>query len=235
LLGLCETSSCRRQVLLEYFGNQSPPCGNCDTCLMPPETFDGTVAAQKAISAVYRTGQRFGVQYLISVLLGKTDERITGFGHDTLGVFGVGMEYTSQDWQGIFRQLVAMNLLSVDIANHGGLKMTPQGHAFLKEKRTLQLRHITKTKRAKTTKKLAMALNNDADSGLFAALKAARMELAKAQNVPPYVIFHDKTLRELATSRPRALPDLQQIGGIGEKKAERYGAFFLDIIAQHAA
>lgn len=235
LLGLCETSSCRRQVLLEYFGNQSPPCGNCDTCLMPPETFDGTLAAQKAISAVYRTGQRFGVQYLISVLLGKTDERITGFGHDTLGVFGVGMEYTSQEWQGIFRQLVAMNLLAVDIANHGGLKMTPQGHAFLKEKLTLQLRHITKTKRAKTTKKLAIALNNDADNGLFAALKAARMELAKAQNVPPYVIFHDKTLRELATSRPRALPDLQQIGGIGEKKAERYGAIFLDIIAQHAA
>ncbi len=235
LLGLCEAASCRRQVLLEYFGNSSAPCGNCDTCLNPPETFDGTLAAQKALSAVYRTGQRFGVAYLINVLTGKADDRITGFGHDTLGVFGVGQEYPAADWQGIFRQLVASNLLSVDIAAHGGLKLTTAGMAFLKEKQSLQLRHITKTKKTRTTRKLAaaLALDTPADEQLFVALKSLRMQLAKEQNVPPYVIFHDKTLREMAMAKPRALDELQSISGVGEKKAERYGATFLSAITMH--
>lgn len=232
LLGLCEAASCRRQVLLDYFGSPSAPCGNCDCCLTPPETFDGTIAAQKALSAAYRTGQRFGVQYLINVLTGKDDDRIRGFGHEQLGVFGVGQEYAAPEWQGIFRQLVAMNLLAVDITQHGGLKLTPQGMAFLKEKQTLQLRHITRTKRAKTTKKLAteVPFDNEADGSLFAQLKTLRMELAKAQNVPPYVIFHDKTLREMAATRPHSLESFQTISGVGERKAERYGAAFLGLI-----
>lgn len=236
LLGLCEAAGCRRQILLDYFGNRSEPCGNCDQCDTPPVTFDGTVAAQKAISCVYRTGQRFGVQYLINVLLGKADERMRNFGHDSISTFGIGQEYAAGEWQGIFRQLVAQNLLNVAITEHGGLKITEHGHAFLKEKRTLALRHIThKTSRKTTTKKLAQEFTDDADAGLFTALKAARLQLAKAQNVPPYVIFHDKTLREMATAKPSALHELSQISGIGEKKSERYGTIFLQVIAQHEA
>jgi ATP-dependent DNA helicase RecQ len=235
LLGLCEAAGCRRQVLLDYFGNRSEPCGNCDNCLAPPETFDGTLAAQKAISAVYRTGQRFGVQYLINVLMGKADERMEKFGHTTLGVFGVGGEYNAQEWQGIFRQLVAMNLLSVAITEHGGLKITEHGHEFLKEKRSLNLRHVARSSKVKTTKKLAAALAFDtpADEQLFTLLKSIRTRLAKEQNVPPYVIFHDKTLREMAARKPATLDDFQAVSGVGEKKAERYGVLFLQTINLH--
>ena len=235
LLGLCETASCRRQVLLDYFGSMAAPCGNCDVCLNPPETFDGTIAAQKAISAAYRTGQRFGVQYLINILTGKTDQRIEANGHDTLSVFNVGNELSANEWQGIFRQLVAMNLLTVDIANHGGIKITDSGFAFLKEKRSLQLRHVAKAVKTKTTRKLAaeVAIPADMDDALFQSLKSLRMRLAKEHNVPPYVIFHDKTLRELAARKPQQVDDLAGISGIGEKKAERYGALFIDAIRQH--
>ncbi len=236
LLGLCETASCRRQVLLDYFGSVAAPCGNCDSCLNPPETFDGTTAAQKALSAAYRTGQRFGVQYLINVLTGKTDQRIEANGHDMLGVFNVGQELSTNEWQGIFRQLVAMNLLTVDIANHGGIKITEPGFAFLKEKRSLQLRYVAKASTKKTTRKLAAELAAPAnmDEALFNSLKSLRLQLAREHNVPPYVIFHDKTLRELAAARPQSLGELNGISGIGEKKAERYGAQFLQVIAEHS-
>lgn len=235
LLGLCEAACCRRQIILEYFGDSALPCNNCDTCLAPPETFDGTIAAQKALSAVYRTEQRFGVNYLIDVLLGKSDERMQRFGHDRLGVFGIGIEYNKSEWQSIFRQLVASNLLAVDITEHGGLKFTPQGHAFLKEKNTLRLRKAlpVKTKAATKTRHNITAFTNDSDQGLFDALKAVRMELAKAQNVPPYVIFHDKTLREMAIAKPASAAELGQISGVGEVKIARYGAVFLRCIAEH--
>ncbi len=143
LLGLCEASTCRRQILLNYFGDACEPCGNCDICLNPPENFDGTIAAQKALSAVYRTEQRFGVAYLVDVLLGADDKRISNFRHDKLSVYGIGKEFTKSEWQAIFRQLVAMNFLKTDIAGHGGLSITPEGHKFLRNKETVNLRKIT--------------------------------------------------------------------------------------------
>jgi ATP-dependent DNA helicase RecQ len=237
LLGLCEAACCRRQVLLEYFNDSCEPCKNCDTCLTPPVTFDGTVAAQKAISCVYRTEQRFGVMYLIDVLLGKNTDRITGFGHNNISTFAIGGEYSKVQWQSIFRQLVAQNLLAVDVVGHGGLKITAAGRAFLKEKQAIHLRAYTgKEKPEKHSKsKVAPAVINDADKVLFDALKAKRLELARAQNVPPYVIFHDKTLAEFATQKPESNDALAQISGVGEKKVARYGAAFLGVITEYNA
>ena len=237
LLGLCEALCCRRQALLDYFGDMAQPCGNCDTCMDPPEGFDGMVAAQKAISCVFRTGQRFGVNYLIDILLGKENERATNFGHDRLSVFGVGTEFSKSDWQSIFRQLVAQNLLAVDISEHGGLSITPQGHAFLKNKEELRLRRPTATKTKKsgrTPSKGAVPLREE-DSSLLAALKAKRLAIARAQNVPPYVIFHDKTLVEMASLRPGTLEALLLVSGVGESKMQRYGRDFLDVIAGYEA
>ncbi len=237
LLGLCEAACCRRQVMLDYFGDSGAPCGNCDTCQTPPVTFDGTIAAQKALSCVYRTGQRFGVTYLIDMLLGKPNERMKAFGHDALSTFGIGTEYSKNEWQSIFRQMVAHNLLGVDSAEHGGLKITTQGHQFLKQKETIRLSKYTgKEKSANSSAaKSAMAFTSTGDEGLFGALKAKRLELAKAQNLPPYVIFHDKTLRELAVVKPTSLHSMAAISGVGERKIERYGQLFLQVIAQHAA
>lgn len=239
MLGLCETAGCRRQVLLDYFGDHGKPCGNCDNCLNPPESFDGTVAAQKAISCVYRTGQRFGVSYLIDVLLGAKNERIGSFQHDKLSVYGIGTDFTKPQWQGIFRQLVAHNLLSVDMNEHGGIKITAQGEAFLKEKKTIQLRQDAKqAKTAALRREMAArdvaSFDNEDDLALYQALKTARMVLARAQNVPPYVIFHDKTLREMALIKPKSLNVMSRLHGMGEKKLERYGQAFLDTIAEHA-
>jgi ATP-dependent DNA helicase RecQ len=232
LLGLCEAASCRRRILLEYFGDASEPCGNCDTCLVPPVTFDGTVAAQKALSCSYRTGQRFGVGYLIDVLLGKSDERTTRFGHDKISTFGIGSEYGRGEWQSIFRQLVALHLLTVDGSDFGGLKMTPRGLAFLKEKETLKLRKFTGKAKVPVGQqaKSPLTFTHETDRQLFEALRTARLELARAQNVPPYVIFHDRTLRELAIHKPATLFALSNISGVGEKKMERYGDTFLQVI-----
>ncbi|MCH2038870.1 MAG: DNA helicase RecQ [Rickettsiales bacterium] len=237
LLGLCEASCCRRQILLEYFGDHCDPCHNCDTCLSPPETFDGTVAAQKALSCAYRTGQRFGVSYLIDVLLGQESDRIINAGHDTISTFGIGTEYQKPKWQSIFRQLVAHNLLEVDITGFGGLKITNAGRLFLKEKQTIRLCDYTsKTslEKKQTRKKTSIALDNEQDQHIFNALKAKRMEIAKAQNVPPYVIFHDKTLIELAIQKPENIESLAHINGVGESKINRYGNDFLAVIKAHA-
>ena len=238
LLGLCESAACRRQILLEYFGDASGPCGNCDTCLEPPPTFDATVAAQKAISCCYRTGERFGVGYLAGVLLGETDERIASFGHDRISTYGIGKELGRDEWQGIYRQLVALHLLTPD-GEYGGLRITPQGLAFLKTKAPLHLRRPAlrkKTRRRDRTPALAAAAldpETSPDHALFAAMKAKRLELARAQNVPPYVIFHDRVLLEIAARKPATLAALSQIGGVGQNKLERYGAIFLAVIAGH--
>lgn len=234
LLGLCEAACCRRQVLLEYFGDSGEPCHNCDTCDTPPETFDGTIAAQKAISCVYRTDQRFGVAYLVDVLLGKTNDRIMNFRHDTISTFGIGTEYTKPEWQSIFRQLVAQNLLMVDITEHGGLKITAQGREFLKEKRALPLRKYTaKAKKAKAPRaQHSVATLSSGDNTLFIKLKAKRLEIAQAQNVPPYVIFHDKTLQEMALQKPKNPSELGTISGVGEVKIQRYGQAFLQVIQE---
>jgi ATP-dependent DNA helicase RecQ len=235
LLGLCEAASCRRKIILDYFGDFSEPCHNCDTCLSPPVTFDGTVAAQKALSCSYRTGQRFGIGYLIDVLLGKSDERMSRFGHDKISTFGIGSEYTKNEWQSIFRQLVALHLLNADSSEFGGLRITARGNAFLKEKEVLHLRKFTgKVKVAASPQaRTPLAFESESDQALFATLRATRLELAKAQNVPSYVIFHDKTLRELAMQRPLSLLALSRISGVGQAKIERYGAIFLEVIARH--
>ncbi len=231
LLGLCEAASCRRQILLGYFGDQAKACGNCDSCDNPPDTFDGTIAAQKALSSVYRTDQRFGVSYLVNLLLGMSDERMQRLRHDTLRVFGIGSEFNKTQWQGIFRQLVALNLLSVD-ADHGGLKITAAGEQFLRDKPALHLRKHAPPRKDKTSriKCEAMPLANPADDALFDQLRSVRLLLAKEQSVPPYVIFHDKTLRDMARHKPQNTAELSAISGVGETKMKRYGAAFLNVI-----
>ncbi|MCO5159311.1 MAG: DNA helicase RecQ [Aquamicrobium sp.] len=236
LLGLAETAGCRRQVLLSYFGDECAPCGNCDTCAEPPSLFDGTVAAQKALSCIYRTGERFGQAYIVDVLLGADDERIARFGHDQISTYGIGKEHDARTWRAILRQLIALRLVDVDLAGHGGLAIAEAGRAFLKEKPTLMLRvppparaRRDRTARAQTTAALA-----GADQGLFEALRAKRLELARTQNVPPYVIFHDRTLLELAAARPASEDEMARIAGVGAAKLARYGADFLEVIATHA-
>ncbi len=233
LLGLCEAACCRRQIVLEYFGDQCTPCNNCDTCQTKPETFDGTIAAQKALSCVHRTGERFGVSYLIDVLLGKETERIINFGHDKLSTYGIGEEFNKHEWQNIFRQLVAQNLLAVDIVGHGGLSITKKGRSFLRDKEVIDLRSYQKLKNSRTRRepsKLATQLTTEDDQALFETLRTTRQEIAQEKNVPAYVIFHDKTLIELAHQKPQSLQEMLEISGIGQSKLDRYGAVFLDVI-----
>jgi ATP-dependent DNA helicase RecQ len=234
LLGFAESSQCRRQVLLRYFGDDCQPCGNCDVCLDPPETFDGTVAAQKFLSCMYRTGERFGQAHVISVLLGEPDPRIGQLGHDKLSTYGIGKEHDRNAWRSIVRQLVAQGLIAVDVAGHGGLSISPDGRRFLREKPSLSLRVF---KRARSERKAARREAREgfpaADRGLFEKLRARRLELARAENLPPYVIFHDKTLAEMATRRPRSLAELAGIAGVGAAKLARYGETFLEVLNGH--
>ncbi len=232
LLGLCEAACCRRQVLLGYFGDHATACGNCDNCNAPPETFDGTVAAQKALSCVYRSGQRFGVAYLIELLLGKISDRVRQFGHERLSIFGIGTEFNRQEWQSIFRQLVTQNLLTVNVAEHGGLYLTEQSMKFLKEKQSINLRRATPALRKVPVDKAAASTT---DEPLFTRLKALRLELARSQSVPPYVIFHDRTLLEIADRKPSDLQEFATISGVGQTKLERYGRLFLDALHAEAA
>ena len=182
LLGFAESCQCRRQVLLRYFGDDCEPCGNCDVCLDPPETFDGSVDAQKLLSCIYRTGERFGQAHVISVLLGELDERIERLGHDKLSTFGIGKEHDRNAWRSIIRQLVAHGLIAVDVAGHGGLSISPKGRQFLRGKPSLSLRVLKKAKAerksARREAKEAMPL---ADRALFEKLRARRLELAKAR------------------------------------------------------
>ncbi len=237
LLGLAETASCRRQILLSYFGDRCEPCGNCDTCAEPPDLFDGAIAAQKLLSCIYRTGERFGQAYVIRVLLGLEDERISRFGHDRITTYGIGKEHDNRTWRAILRQLVALRLIDVDLSGHGGLSISADGRQFLREKPSLMLRipSAPRAARQQAPRNAASAALPDADRGLFEVLRAKRMEIARAQNVPPYVIFHDKTLIELAAAKPVSVKDMAQIPGVGDTKLERYGPAFLEAIMQHAA
>ena len=241
MLGLCELTGCRRQALLAYFGESLPkPCGNCDTCLSPPETWDASVVAQKALSCVHRTGQRFGVMYLIDVLLGKDDERIRRFGHDCITTFGIGAELDARGWRGVFRQLIARGLLSVDVDGHGGLQLTDACRPVLRGDESLWLRRDAPTAagtRARTKKARpgagkppAGGFESAADRELWDKLRALRTELATAQNVPPYVIFHDATLAEMVRRRPQSPDELGTLSGIGERKLAAFGDRFLDVI-----
>lgn len=236
LLGLAETAGCRRQALLAYFGDRSAPCGNCDTCAEPPRLFDGTTAAQKALSCIYRTGERFGQAYIVDVLLGVENDRISQLGHDRVSTFGIGAEHDNRTWRAILRQLIAQRLVDVDLAGHGGLSIAPAGRDFLRDKPTLMLRvpQPPRARRDKVARSASQSSLADSDRELFQALRAKRMEIARTQNVPPYVIFHDKTLIELAAARPASRAELENVPGIGEAKLDRYGPAFLSVIADHA-
>ena len=229
LLGFCEPARCRRQVLLEYFGDGCAPCGNCDTCLEPPEVYDGTELAQKVLSTVYRTGQRFGVAHIVDVLRGSAGEKIAKFGHDTVSTFGIGKDVAAKEGRSIVRQLVAAGLLVVDTEGHGGLALSPDCRPVLRGERRVDLRRerAVKVRRESRDRDLG-----GADSGLFDALRSKRMELAKAQGVPPYVIFHDSTLAEMARARPVTIDAMGRIQGVGRAKLERYGDAFLEVIGE---
>jgi ATP-dependent DNA helicase RecQ len=242
LVGYCETASCRRQVLLNYFGEVlAQPCGNCDTCFEPVETYDGTVVAQKALSAAYRTGQRFGAGHLIDVLRGTATEKVMKFGHDRIRTFGVGADLSKQDWQSVFRQLIAAGLLAVDHENYGGLYLTPAATAVVKGEQRVRLRREPAERVKRSLREArgarasaAPAQLSAADNRLWHALKACRLEIARAQGVPPYVIFHDSTLLEMVREKPLDEGRLAALAGVGTRKLERYGEAFLNVIREHA-
>jgi len=234
MLGFTEITNCRRQALLDYFGEKlDKACGNCDNCLSPAETWDATVAAQKALSCVHRTGQRFGVNYLIDVLTGKEKDRINQFGHNNLSVYGIGNEYDAKQWRNIYRQLISRNLLAVDVEGHGSLRLTEHCRAVLKGEQTLHLRK--ESKRAKTTRKGRKSYNTESASNsiLWEALRACRKKLAEENGVPPFVIFHDATLSEMMQRQPANKQQFLNISGVGESKLEKYGDAFLKVISGH--
>jgi ATP-dependent DNA helicase RecQ len=232
MLAYCEAPGCRRSVLLNYFGEAAIPCGNCDTCLSPPELWDGTVAAQKMLSAALRTGQRFGAGHLIDVLRGKATAKVGQFGHAQLPTFGIGQELDEAGWRGVARQLIAGGLLHADTAQYGALKLTAAARPVLKGEAKLQLRRQAVRQKGSRRKKTAAAAQAMAPGSepLFERLRQWRAELAREQGVPAYVILHDKTLREVASRQPATLVDLLDISGIGEAKAARYGAALLRAI-----
>ncbi len=223
LLGLAETAGCRRVRLLGYFGEASGPCGNCDNCLAPPVTWDATDAARKALSVIYRTGQRFGAAHLIDVLRGETSERIAKWGHDRLAVHGLGKDLDEATWRSVFRQLVAQGLVSVDHEAHGALKLAEASRAVLRGEASVAMRRtVARAAKAPKVRGEAAALTPDARD-LFEALRTWRLEQARTQGVPAYVILHDRTLAAIAQSRPTSLAALARIDGIGAAKLERYG------------
>ena len=237
LLGYAEAAGCRRQVLLNYFGEPSTPCGNCDTCLTPPELWDATIASQKALSAVIRTGQRFGAGHIISVLRGERTPRMESLGHDQLPTFGVGADLSADEWRGVIRQLVARGVLHPDPSAMGALQLTEAATPILQGTTTVEMRRASakapagrQRRPAETTGRAVTA--SSADEALFEALRAVRKELAAADGVPAFVVLADKALREIAATRPRDLKQLLEVNGIGPVKAERYGSQFLAVVAQ---
>ncbi len=234
LLGYCESMQCRRQVLLAGFGETYPhACGNCDNCLQPADSWDATQAARKALSCVYRTGQRFGVVHLIEVMRGGDNERIRQFGHDKLSTYGIGTDLDVKAWRGVFRQLVAAGLLEVDSEGFGGLRLTDASRAVLTGVQTVTLRkELPSKKRERDGGPRTGVPVQSQDLHLFRALRDLRARLAREQNVPAYVIFHDSTLRNIAEKRPESMGELGQVGGIGGAKLERYGADVLDVIRE---
>lgn len=233
MLGLCESIRCRRQTLLAYFDEVAPEtCGHCDNCLNPPAYVDATELAQKALSCVYRSGQRFGVNYLIDILLGNLNERIQSHQHDRLSTFGIGTELSASQWRSLFRQLIATAYLDIDINAFGALRLTDKCRAVLRGEQTLLLRQQQTPSTGKKTAKQPSAVRPQ-DEALWHALRQCRADLAQQHGVPPYVIFHDASLQEMCQYRPDDLQALRRISGVGEQKLARYGQAFLDIIRQH--
>jgi ATP-dependent DNA helicase RecQ len=233
MLAFCEITTCRRQALLAYFDDPlEQPCGNCDTCLNPLETWDATLASQKALSCVHRTGQRFGVNHLIEVLLGKESDRIVQFGHHRVSTHGIGKEFTATEWRTIYRQLIARGLLSVDLDGYGGLHLTEASRPVLRGETKLMLRKMRKIRgKQRSRQPQRMEVSNE-NEPLWQALRDLRFQLAQAQGVPAYVIFHDATLIEMAQTRPANKQQLSMISGVGDHKLERYGEAFLSVLKQ---
>jgi ATP-dependent DNA helicase RecQ len=231
LLGLCESAGCRRVRLLDYFGEASTPCGNCDNCLEPPQTWDATESARKALSAIYRTGQRFGAVHLIDVLRGRSTQRTTQWNHNQLTVFGVGADLDEAAWRNLFRQLVAMGYARPDY-EFGALQLTDASRAVLKGEVSVHMRRVM-TRKAKTEKPrrgTVAAGGAQPDAALLDKLKNWRYVEAQSQSVPAFVIFHDATLAGIAAANPKTLDALSEISGIGAKKLERYGAALLELL-----
>jgi ATP-dependent DNA helicase RecQ len=237
MLGYCEMTTCRRQALLAYFGEQlSNPCQNCDTCLEPVATWDATDVAQKALSCIYRTGQRFGVAYLIDVLLGKSNERIEKFKHDRVSTFGIGQELNKKQWSSIFRQLIARGFATVDVEGYGGLQLTEKARPLLRGEQPIELRKDILTQK-KTDKKYSRSSRQafeGHDKILWETLRHKRMELAIAQTVPPYAIFHDSTLEEMVQRQPHTHEEFARLPGVGTHKLERYAQSFIEVLDEHA-
>jgi len=238
MFGFCEVPDCRRQVLLNYFGEKyDGPCGNCDNCNLPVETWDGTIAAQKALSCVYRTKERFGTVYLIDVLLGKETERIKRFGHNGISTFGIGTELNESEWRSVFRQLLAAGYLYPEMDSYGGLRLSETSRLILKKKQKIffrkdpfpELSSRTRRKKSDTVK----TFENNEDNGLWEKLRSLRLKIAKEKGLPPYVIFHDRTLHEFASYLPESLDAMRGIYGIGEAKLKNYGQQFLTVISEH--
>jgi ATP-dependent DNA helicase RecQ len=236
LVGLCESARCRRQVLLDYFGEAAQPCGNCDICLEGAEVVDGTIAAQKALSAMVRTGERFGTEHLANLLCGEGTEAILKFGHDRLPTFGVGKEHAKPGWRSIFRQLHGAGLIALDITGYGHWTLTQEGRHVLKGGATFALRKDTlKPKRGavRDANSAALPETADADPSLFDALKRRRLELARDRGVPAYLVFADKSLIDMARRKPRTPAAMSQVHGMGEMKLAQYGHVFLEMIRRH--
>lgn len=239
LLGICETPGCRRQAILAHFGEaHGGQCGNCDTCLKPVETWDGTEAAIKALAAIYRTGERFGTGHLIDVLLGNRNEKTTRFGHADMPVFGVGKDIPSKTWQSVYRQLLAAGFVSVDHEAFGALRLEEGARAVFKREREVRFRKDRPTtgkasRSASPSAANARSTLEGAEAELFEALRVARLGIAKELSVPPYVVFPDTTLVAFATARPTSRDALLGISGVGQSKLERYGDAFLAVIRAH--
>ncbi|MDA3920858.1 MAG: DNA helicase RecQ [Salinisphaera sp.] len=235
MLAYCEIASCRRVNLLGYFGeSRETDCGNCDTCLNPPDTFDATRYARMALSAIYRTGQRYGTGYIVDHLRGVSGDRSKSQGHEVLSTFGVGNELETRAWRSILRQLIALGHVRVDDA-YGGLNLAPECRGLLKGERNLELRadrKASRSRRARVKKELPPIELED--EPLWEALRALRMAFAREQDVPPYVIFHDATLREMLARKPTAVIELEDLPGVGEKKRDAYGRAFVELIGEHA-
>ncbi|MFS2006250.1 DNA helicase RecQ [Duganella sp. CT11-25] len=236
MLGLCETLSCRRVRLLDYFGEASGPCGNCDTCLIPPISFDGTVPVQKLLSAVYRVDQRFAAGHVIEVLRGVETDRIKTWHHDSLSVFGIGADRSEQEWRAILRQVIALGLVTVDHEQYSSLKLTDAARPVLKGGQKVQLRQYQKPVKQKAPSKASKGyVESDLsprEQAIFDKLRWWRVETARAHDVAAYIIFNDATLREIAKARPTTLSDLRGISGVGEKKLASYGDEIVAMISE---
>ncbi|WP_428849228.1 DNA helicase RecQ [Thetidibacter halocola] len=228
LLGLAEAQGCRRVALLAYFGETAQPCGHCDLCDTPPETFDGTEAVRKALSAALRTEERFGTGHLIDILRGKATDKVKQWRHDALPTFGVGKDLSQGQWQAVFRQMMGLDLMRPDAERHGALVMTDRARPILRGEETIHLRRDTLARA--TDRPAVKQLVGEDDAPMLSALKAKRRALAEAARVPAYVIFPDRTLIEMAETRPATLDDMARINGVGAKKLERYGAAFLEVL-----